>query len=68
MSLTIGEAHNINVLLAWIGEQPTGAPTPSDEPAYQAARQLADRAYRALGAGLEGDDIARLWPRREVKA
>lgn len=65
MSLTITEAHAVNVLLDWI----TGTPgvthqVPTSPRALEAAQILADHANRALYAGWKaGDELRAAWPK-----
>jgi hypothetical protein len=66
--MTIGEANNLNTLLRYLLDLVDPAhisDTPQDD-ARAAAVELADRAYKALYAGITGDDVLRRWARREA--
>lgn len=62
---TIAEANAINVLLRWTLNQPRpdGAET-ADALALDAARFLAERAQKALHAGLTPGRVTELWTGR----
>lgn len=58
--MNIGEANQVNTLLLHIVADGTGDP-PTDDEVLEAAAALADRAYAALHAGVDGRDIRHLW-------
>jgi hypothetical protein len=62
--MTIGDANDINHVLEYmlgtsVGEGITG------EQARESAVRLAERASKALSAGITGNNVRRLWPRYE---
>lgn len=62
---TIREANAINVILEYLLQTPRpGLGVPSDEWAREAAEFLADRANKALYAGLRAEDVRSHWPGR----
>lgn len=64
MALNIGEAHAVNALLRWVfrADPPNVAPDVAEK-AFDAATILANRAYKALSAGLTSLDVGREFPR-----
>lgn len=65
MALTIGEAQDVNSLLSWVlGLRPTGTTKTDDEleaDAKAAAMHLADKASKALSAGLNSPRVDEAW-------
>jgi hypothetical protein len=59
MAMTVAEASNLNVVLRWAMGQPrwTGGPAITDETATEAARALAARSLKAIGAGLRPEEV-----------
>lgn len=61
--MNVSESNDLGAVLAWV----LGRPRPSriaavDDAAREAAARLADRAYRAQGAGIQGHEVRSLWP------
>lgn len=62
--MTIVEAQNLNIVLRWLLQDPGPAGViPTAAESREAAAWLADRAWTALAAGLDGDDVSRRWHR-----
>lgn len=70
--MNISEANDINTLLSWLTRTAPSCPEGMDEgdwllaqddEARQSAVRLADRARRALHAGMSGADVERAWER-----
>lgn len=57
--MNIGEANNLNTFLRWMFD-PT---SDNEEGARNALMLLSDRAFKALLAGLTGQDVALGWPK-----
>ena len=70
MALTIGEAHDVNTLLDWMLGIRRPSNSDSDEElrheAKEAAARLADKANKALMAGIRGADVLAAWGTVEV--
>lgn len=73
--MNITESSDINTVLAWLTRTAPECPEGMDEDdwllaqdddAKRAAVALADRAHRALHAGMRGADVERLWVRVSV--
>jgi hypothetical protein len=63
MALTIGEAQDVNTLLNhYLQQSRNGLDVPGAEAACEAAARLADKANKALSAGLSGEQVRELWP------
>lgn len=69
--MNITEANNVNTVLKWMLTRHTpeqrrprwaNGPTYTENDAFAAAQQLADKAYKALSAGVNADDVAAAWP------
>lgn len=58
--MNISEANAVNDVLTLL-LQPGGRSVTEGD-AWTAAEMLAERAYKALSAGLRGDEVTRLWP------
>jgi hypothetical protein len=65
MALTISEARDVNTLLDWMlglsRLHSTLTEEEYEQAAQDAAARLADEAYRALSAGLNGDRVRAAW-------
>lgn len=70
--MNISEANDVNTLLRWLtGDLPhvdesnllddADLVLQQDDDARKAAMRLADRAYKALHAGLTGDRVQEAW-------
>ena len=68
MSMNLTEAHAVNVILERLtGLRPGCARlAPTDDQVRQAARDLANGAYRRLMAGLRPEQLDRPWPTEPV--
>lgn len=70
MALTIGEAQDVNSLLNWLlGIRPEYTEMTDEELATEAraaAERLADKANKALSAGLNGKSVNEAWRHVEV--
>lgn len=69
MALTIGEAQDVNVLLDWVlGIRPDTAQTDEElqAAAKAAAEHLADKAFKALSAGIDGRRVDAGWAKVQV--
>ena len=70
MALTITEAHDINSVLDWLLGLSRLHSTLTDEEyeraAQDAAARLADKAFQALSAGLNGDRVRVAWENVQV--
>jgi hypothetical protein len=73
--MNISEANDVNTLLAWLTR--TAPPVPDgvdegawllaqDDDAKNAAKALAERARRALHAGMSATDVEAAWERVAV--
>lgn len=63
MSLTVTEAHAVNVLLRWVTQRDHGhIAVPSTDEALTAAQTLAQKAYDRLSAGWRPDELPAVWP------
>lgn len=62
MALTIGESHDVLHLLEWLlhTNSPSGVQHDGNH-ARECAVRLADKAHKALMAGMTGGDVRRLW-------
>lgn len=61
--MNISEANDLNTLLHYVLNLSDAlGVTPSDDQARDAAERLADRANKALGAGLTSDTVVAAWP------
>lgn len=60
--MNISEANDVNTVIAHLLAV-HDIPGPTDEEALAAMGRLADRAYRALGAGIDAEQILRHWKR-----
>lgn len=59
--MNIGEANSLNALLRYLLNLENGSGGTTSHDAMLAAARLADKANKALMAGLGGDDVRRLW-------
>ncbi|MGH3493907.1 MAG: hypothetical protein ACRDQ1_11815 [Sciscionella sp.] len=60
--MNIGEANAVNTVLRWVlGSTDDDGTQVSDEAARKWAAWLADRANKAIGAGLHGDTVIVQW-------
>lgn len=71
MAFTIGEAHDVNTLLDWmLGIRRPGSVDDTDEQlaeeAKASAARLADKANKALMAGIRSDDVLKAWDKVEA--
>ena len=59
MTFNVSEANNLNLLLNWAMGQPAwhGGPPVDDAKATEAARFLAARSLKAIGAGIRPDEV-----------
>lgn len=67
--MNISEANELNALLSWILGTERGATHESttDDEARDAAAFLADKAHRALSAGLNANRVKKAWSGRRVR-
>lgn len=69
MALTIGEATDVNVLLDWMLGVPSHGQKTDEQAsaeAQAAAERLADKANKALSAGIRSVDVRTNWVRVEA--
>lgn len=70
MALTITEAHDVNTLLDWLlgirNPYTTGTDEELATQALAAAERLADKANKALMAGLDGRRVREAWAQVQV--
>ena len=65
--MNISEANELNTLLRYVLAEPDiMGKVPTCEQAATAAEGLADRANRALGAGLDGRTVREAWALLEL--
>lgn len=69
MALTIGEAQDVNTILDWVlGIRPDTNQTDEElqAAAKAAAEHLADKAFKALSAGLDARRVDAAWANVEA--
>lgn len=70
MALTIAEAHDVNTVLDWVLGLSRIHSTLTDEEHEDAAREaagrLADKAFKALSAGLDSRRVYAAWSNVQV--
>lgn len=67
MSLTVGEANAVNLLLRYITGTAHGQDAvPTSGQALYAAELLASYSYQRLSAGFRPEELAALWPEEET--
>lgn len=63
--MNITEANNVQWLLDWVlGVEKPGGGRWDEDDAREFAVFLADRSYKALSAGMNGDQVRTSWPWR----
>lgn len=62
--MNVTEANRLNALLCWLLGPDEDEPQITDQDAMEYAAHLADRARLALGAGLDGERVRKLWQQR----
>jgi hypothetical protein len=66
MSMSVREANAVNELLDFIlGLESVYGESPMDSEARAAAALLAKSAYKRLSAGLDSEQVIRLWNKRK---
>lgn len=67
MSLTVGQASDVNTLLRYVlGISRPGSGVPGSDEALQAAERLAAAADKRLMAGIRAQDVTATWASLEL--
>lgn len=60
--MNISESNDVNTLLHYVLNLPRVLGPVAESDTIAAAERLADKAYKALGAGLRSDEVRASWP------
>lgn len=62
MAMSLGDASDVQNLLAWLTGEHNNDPDYNGDGARVAAARLADRSRKVLAAGMDGDRVTDRWP------